>query len=123
MTETEAILSLRRIFAFSNVNAIQEAEYVSAVTESCGWMPAEPFDLVCKTIVCEMQPGRRPLPAQYVAIYHRLAERRGWKLDNRTKCQACDGMAYTVAFVKRKDTGVIYDGVSNCLSCIGIGPV
>ena len=123
MTETEAMLSLRRVFAFFNANPIQEAEYVSAVTESCGWMPPERFELVCKTIVCEIQPGRRPLPVQYVALYHRLAEQRGWKLNNRTKCLVCDGMGYNVAFLKRKDTGVIYEGVTNCLSCRGVDPV
>ena len=114
--------SLNRILALLTMTAEQVSEYVPALQEAIGWMRADRFEDVCKELAKTVQ--RRPVPAQFIAVYNRLREERHWPLEPNT-CEACSvgvgpqrrslGLVYKrLTYIATNQTG---DVMVNCPVC------
>lgn len=52
--------------------------YFDALYDAVAWMDGFKFDQVTKRIVQELNPMKKPMPKEFVAVYHRLAAEQGW---------------------------------------------
>jgi hypothetical protein len=112
--------SLGPIFAILGITSpTAQEEYAAAMANALHWMPGQQFHECVKTLAIEMHGGRRPVPAQVVAIWHKLADKFGWKYKPRKKCSRCNDARFVRAAVRDRRSGHLYASAKPCSSCNG----
>ena len=112
-----AVGSLQRIVSLLHLNQDDARAYATTIVEAVGWMQPFRFEEVCKQLVTEMNTNRRPVPAQYIAIYKKLEERKGWKRPETKKCSGCCGEYFIPTWIWHERFDRAYTAVKPCPMC------
>jgi hypothetical protein len=83
------------------------------------------FEQVCKALTLEMGQGRRPVPSQYIAVYHRLKAEQGWdRVDKAkvSKCPTCEGVGMVYTWMMRERDSFKDKFARPCPQCAPIHP-
>lgn len=108
--------STDRLTAFFSASPEQKAQYAKALLEAVAWMKPYEFDEVCKAMVSEVTLGRKPVPKQFVAMYHKIAQERRWLTPQAKSCKICGGHTWVYCSVQRED-GSRHRAMKGCPEC------
>jgi len=120
MTFDELTNSTKRIHAFyrhphKEDEIAEYRDYMSAVYEVVKWMNTSLFDDVCKELVLELNPMKKPGANMYLACYRRMNSKES--VDGDTSCPYCKGVGTAQDWIMREHTGEIFDAVRSCSRC------
>lgn len=118
LSKEAATQSLGRIFSLFHPTPQQAVDYTTTIIESVGWMDAIKFEDVCKELIKEISPGRKPVPSQFVKAYHKLAKERGWDTKSSVKlCDGCQGKSLVQTYLANTTTDQTYSAMKPCPIC------
>lgn len=120
MQRNDCAVSLGRILALFSSRPEEAEAYISAIQEACGWMTGYRFDEVCKQLLAGMSAGRRPVPSQFLKLYHDLGKSLGWDANDavtRGACPACGGPGMVYVWLRNLEDGRVDQFAKPCPSC------
>jgi len=116
MDRASLMRSLQPVYVLQHFQPEEVAPYAEVIHQSCGWMDASRFDLVCKALVAEIKTNVRLKPAHFIVKYKELAARNGWDKQSDSRCTACAGQHFVYVWV-RDEQGREYRAMKGCARC------
>lgn len=118
MDRNSCMNSLQRVFVLQHFTPDEVGPYAEAIYESCGWIDALRFEMVCKALVAELKSNVRLKPGHFIGKYKDLAVRNNWnKADGDSRaCGSCGGVGLVYVWVKDEEARE-FKAMRGCGSC------
>jgi hypothetical protein len=113
--------SMQKILAFYSKPKDREdadhlGDYLAALYESVKWMNPSDLEEVTKKLVQEVSPVKKPMPGQFIAVYHKLRESRGERFQKR-ECASCGSTSMVMVSLMSMKSGEVKPFAAPCPTC------
>ena len=110
------ILSLYRL-PKSQAEREHDSEYLSTIFSAVSWIESHQFDEVCNRITQNASPVKKPMPAQFLAVFRELGQKNGWNKAKVNCCQRCEGTGWVDTSITNIETLEHRNVMKSCPGC------